>query len=257
MEEADHGPGQGQDCTVEEDEHGLAFRLNFRVTQAAPLKSAGPYVSASRSHISPSYQRTVLPRWSSQEQTRTVPYKDPERARQDSRERARRKRLLPGVKEKQAAAAREKRAADPKKARAIELKSSRKNSAQRAAYTSEWRKTNADRVQAYSQQYRKANLAAVKEKERAYRAEKPHIRAALEAGRRARKRGALGKWSEAEWLAVLEMYGHRCRNCAASEGLTFDHIEPLARGGTNWIDNIQPLCKSCNSQKNARLWPWL
>lgn len=34
--------------------------------------------------------------------------------------------------------------------------------------------------------------------------------------------------------------------------LTPDHVVPLSRGGTNYIDNIQPLCGPCNSQKHAK-----
>jgi hypothetical protein len=28
-----------------------------------------------------------------------------------------------------------------------------------------------------------------------------------------------------------------------------DHILPVSRGGTNAIDNVQPLCRKCNSEK--------
>jgi 5-methylcytosine-specific restriction protein A len=31
-----------------------------------------------------------------------------------------------------------------------------------------------------------------------------------------------------------------------------DHIKPLASGGTNDIDNIQLLCKSCHKEKSQR-----
>ncbi|MFQ9216093.1 MAG: HNH endonuclease [Mediterraneibacter gnavus] len=32
--------------------------------------------------------------------------------------------------------------------------------------------------------------------------------------------------------------------------LTIDHIFPLSRGGVNTIDNLQGLCRSCNSMKS-------
>jgi 5-methylcytosine-specific restriction endonuclease McrA len=66
--------------------------------------------------------------------------------------------------------------------------------------------------------------------------------------------------------ALLELLGHRCRFCGATEQLTFDHIRPAdwprrkyssherlklylleARAGL-----LQVLCLRCNSRKGAR-----
>lgn len=52
---------------------------------------------------------------------------------------------------------------------------------------------------------------------------------------------------------VYERDEWRCRFCGTEERLSIDHIVPLSRGGTNDLDNLQTLCRSCNSKKGAKV----
>lgn len=72
---------------------------------------------------------------------------------------------------------------------------------------------------------------------------------------KARRRGAIGKFTFAEWKTMIVQYNYTCPCCHRSEPkikLTIDHIIPIARGGSNNAENIQPLCVSCNSKKHAK-----
>ena len=56
---------------------------------------------------------------------------------------------------------------------------------------------------------------------------------------------------------VFKRDGYRCRECGASKDetiLEIDHIIPVARGGTNDIDNLQTLCRECNRMKHTDEW---
>ena len=56
---------------------------------------------------------------------------------------------------------------------------------------------------------------------------------------------------------VFKRDGYRCRECGASKdetSLEIDHIVPVAKGGTNDIDNLQTLCRECNRMKHTDEW---
>ncbi len=50
---------------------------------------------------------------------------------------------------------------------------------------------------------------------------------------------------------VFERDDFRCQHCGSRQFLSVDHRIPVSRGGLNIIENLQTLCKSCNSKKHA------
>lgn len=74
--------------------------------------------------------------------------------------------------------------------------------------------------------------------------------------RRAIKLNAIGSHAFGEWELLKKQYGFTCPCCYRKEPdikLTEDHIIPLSKGGSNFIENIQPLCRNCNSKKHTKI----
>lgn len=70
---------------------------------------------------------------------------------------------------------------------------------------------------------------------------------------RARKMGAAGDhFTQRQFKELCGFYGSRCLCCGRPNiKLTADHVIPLSVGGSDAIENIQPLCIECNVKKGV------
>jgi hypothetical protein len=128
----------------------------------------------------------------------------------------------------------------------------------------EWAAKNPDRVRELGRQFYARHKDRIAPKRRAYDRQRYHTDLAFRQRKNAqtaiknRRRRAMlygietQHHTEKEWQALCERYDHRCLRCDQQVLLSRDHIVPVTKGGSDTIDNIQPLCRSCNSWKNAR-----
>jgi len=122
----------------------------------------------------------------------------------------------------------------------------------------------------YAKEYREKNRESLREKRRAHREEnkerlnkvsqkwKRKNRDKVYASNRKRrgiKANAPGSFTLEEWNALKKHYVFTCLACGKKEPeikLSPDHVVPLSKGGSDFIENIQPLCAECNGRKMTR-----
>lgn len=70
--------------------------------------------------------------------------------------------------------------------------------------------------------------------------------------RKAIRHGCTEHFTADQWESLCQQHNNVCLSCGEKKPLTADHVVPLSLGGSDIIDNIQPLCGSCNSRKRTK-----
>lgn len=109
-----------------------------------------------------------------------------------------------------------------------------------------WQKRNGD----YWREWRAANPGKRNEYDRRYY--NPDVYRMKHRNDYARRKNAGGTYTDQQFTDLCEHFNWRCVCCGQEAPLTADHVIPVSKGGTNDIENIQPLCRSCNSAKHTQ-----
>jgi 5-methylcytosine-specific restriction endonuclease McrA len=154
--------------------------------------------------------------------------------------------------EKQKANVKRWREANPEKVKADAKRWQEANPEKHKANSKRWYDANPEKRKANDKRWREANPEKVKAYVKRWQEANPEKRAALDHARRTRVAGNGGRYTAQEWKDLCNHYGNRCLSCGRTDvKLTVDHVIPLKLGGVNTIENLQPLCKNCNSSKGA------
>lgn len=138
------------------------------------------------------------------------------------------------------------------------------------AYSKKWHRLQRQLKTPYSERQRKSKREKAKSthgRQVANAWRRKNIQKVLSWNRRRllKKKAVEGAHSSEEWETLKKICDYKCVVCGISENelkqkwnkkgfdkLTRDHIIPISKGGTDYIQNIQPLCISCNAQKQAK-----
>lgn len=131
---------------------------------------------------------------------------------------------------------------------------SRKNKTKVLLRNKKWRDNNKEKVHQITLNNKKRNKKRFKEYNSEWSKKNPNKIAIYNNKRRCYLIN--GNFIEEEWEKIKKKYNYICQICKKQEPeikLTIDHIIPLSKGGLNIKENIQPLCKSCNSSKKDKI----
>lgn len=138
-------------------------------------------------------------------------------------------------------------AADPKKFRARQAEYIRTDPVRKAAIKAAWEAANPG----YHREWYAANAEDQRKKIKILRNSRPDVYQAHYSNRRALARNAEGSHCREDVRKIRAEQNDQCVYCRVDlhRHGHLDHIQPLSKGGSNWPENLQLLCRFCNISK--------
>jgi len=117
-----------------------------------------------------------------------------------------------------------------------------------------YKELHRDKVNEHNREYAKKNRSVSNKAQNKWLNSHVEKRIEYNNKRRAYVSNAPGRGvTSDDWLQVTNKYGNKCLACGSvTKRLTLDHVVPISLGGAHDPDNIQPLCKPCNSSKGVK-----
>lgn len=123
------------------------------------------------------------------------------------------------------------------------------------AYRKKWSDKNPEKMASAVRSWHKRNAARRLEQCKKWQAANPEKMRVVWRRRSARKRNAEGSHTAGDITQIEKAQRGKCGYCRVKldpKTRHVDHIEPLARGGSNGRHNLQLLCQPCNQAKYAK-----
>lgn len=156
-----------------------------------------------------------------------------------------------------------------KKQKEIELKKSNPNlydeiKAQKAEYYKNYMKNNPEQVNKRKERDKKRwenNKDKIREdKRKVRRANRERYNQYFQKAahkRRAQEKGLEASFTRLDWERALKHFNNSCAYCGAKGNLTKEHFIPVSNGGEYSVNNIIPVCRSCNcSKRDSNFFDW-
>lgn len=135
---------------------------------------------------------------------------------------------------------------------------SKENKEKTIGYKKKYYRENKEKFKEQSETWAQKNKDKVKEKHKRFAKKHPEKMRAKRHKRRARKKGNGGSFTAEQLMELRKKSEGICigfkreLHFVGVDKLEIDHEIALANGGSNNIENIQLLCKSCNCRKGVK-----
>ena len=127
-------------------------------------------------------------------------------------------------------------------------------------YNKKYYREHKERIDFLSKEHRKKHKEQYKLWQKQWTERNRTYKNFLNLRRRIIKLNTEGSHTFDEWDKLKAQYNYICPCCGEKEpfkgkfkSLTEDHIIPLSKGGSDYIENIQPLCMHCNIKKHTKV----